>query len=50
MIPRSITLPRYYEVILLINPLKLSRPDEYRTSVTRKDNFLDVMQYLEEHV
>jgi hypothetical protein len=27
-IPRSITLPRYYKIIMLTNPLKLSDQDE----------------------
>jgi hypothetical protein len=49
-IPRSITLPRFYEIILLTNPLKLTDPEEFRRAFDRNDPFLGLMRCLARYV
>jgi hypothetical protein len=49
-IPRSITLPRFYEVVMLTNPVRLTDPEEYRRNFNRNDPFLDLKRYLAGYV
>jgi hypothetical protein len=49
-IPRSITLPRFYEVVMMTNPVQLTDPDEYNRNFNRNDPFLDLKRCLARNV
>ncbi len=41
-VPRSITLPRFYEVVMITNPVILTDADEFNRNFNRNDPFFRI--------
>jgi hypothetical protein len=49
-VPRSITLPRFYEVVMMTNPVILTDADEFNRTFNRNDPFLELKRCLARYV